>query len=171
MSEFMGLIIGKYEAKEDGFAPGGATLHSMMTPHGPDASCFESASTAELKPVRVADGTQSFMFESEDDATRYALLLEAQDFPTPTVEKIDSEEVAEFCRGAGYQAEMIAAGMLVIPPESNAEELDWQKEEFSEIPDAELDWQKEEVSLAEEEFSEIPDAELDSIRRRLEGLL
>ena len=34
MSEFMGLILGKYEAREGGFAPGGATLHSMMTPHG-----------------------------------------------------------------------------------------------------------------------------------------
>ena len=41
MSEFMGLILGKYEAKEEGFAPGGATLHSMMTPHGPDSDCFK----------------------------------------------------------------------------------------------------------------------------------
>lgn len=58
MSEFMGLIYGNYEAKEEGFLPGGASLHSMMTPHGPDTQCFESASTGELKPVRVADGTQ-----------------------------------------------------------------------------------------------------------------
>ena len=58
MSEFMGLILGKYEAKEEGFQPGGATLHSMMTPHGPDANCFAAASTAQLKPSRVADGTQ-----------------------------------------------------------------------------------------------------------------
>lgn len=64
MSEFMGLIFGNYEAKEDGFLPGGASLHSMMTPHGPDAQCFETASKGELKPVRVADGTQSFMFET-----------------------------------------------------------------------------------------------------------
>jgi len=64
MSEFMGLIRGNYEAKEEGFRPGGATLHSMMTPHGPDAACFQSASSAQLKPIRVADGTQSFMFES-----------------------------------------------------------------------------------------------------------
>ncbi|KAG0725999.1 Homogentisate 1,2-dioxygenase [Chionoecetes opilio] len=64
MSEFMGLICGNYEAKEKGFQPGGASLHSMMTPHGPDAQCFESASTEPLKPVRVADGTQSFMFET-----------------------------------------------------------------------------------------------------------
>ena len=58
MSEFMGLIFGNYEAKEDGFQAGGASLHSMMTPHGPDAQCFDAASTGELKPVRVADGTQ-----------------------------------------------------------------------------------------------------------------
>ncbi|XP_033635425.1 homogentisate 1,2-dioxygenase-like [Asterias rubens] len=64
MSEFMGLIKGKYEAKEEGFQAGGATLHSMMTPHGPDAACFEGASNAELKPQRVADGTMAFMFES-----------------------------------------------------------------------------------------------------------
>ena len=49
MSEFMGLVCGKYEAKEGGFLPGGATLHSMMTPHGPDANCFDKASNADLK--------------------------------------------------------------------------------------------------------------------------
>jgi len=64
MSEFMGLILGQYEAKEGGFQPGGASLHSMMTPHGPDNKCFTGASNCELKPVRVADGTQAFMFES-----------------------------------------------------------------------------------------------------------
>jgi homogentisate 1,2-dioxygenase len=63
MSEFMGLIYGKYEAKEGGFAPGGATLHSMMTPHGPDYKCFEAASSAKLEPQRI-EGTQAFMFES-----------------------------------------------------------------------------------------------------------
>uniref|UniRef100_A0ACB8ETJ6 Uncharacterized protein n=1 Tax=Sphaerodactylus townsendi TaxID=933632 RepID=A0ACB8ETJ6_9SAUR len=57
MSEFMGLIKGHYEAKEQGFLPGGATLHSMMTPHGPDAECFEKASTSKLEPERIAEGT------------------------------------------------------------------------------------------------------------------
>ncbi|TNN89049.1 Homogentisate 1,2-dioxygenase [Liparis tanakae] len=64
MSEFMGLIQGHYEAKEEGFQPGGASLHSIMTPHGPDGECFEKSSTAELKPERVAEGTMAFMFES-----------------------------------------------------------------------------------------------------------
>lgn len=57
MSEFMGLIYGVYEAKEGGFRPGGASLHSMMTPHGPDKQAFDKASNAELKPVKL-DGTQ-----------------------------------------------------------------------------------------------------------------
>lgn len=57
MSEFMGLIKGRYEAKEEGFQPGGGSLHSMMTPHGPDAECFEKASKARLAPERVAEGT------------------------------------------------------------------------------------------------------------------
>ncbi|KAK2508542.1 hypothetical protein MC885_000198, partial [Smutsia gigantea] len=64
MSEFMGLIKGHYEAKQGGFLPGGGSLHSSMTPHGPDANCFEKASKAELAPERIADGTMAFMFES-----------------------------------------------------------------------------------------------------------
>ncbi|KAG0322200.1 hypothetical protein BG000_002982 [Podila horticola] len=51
-------------AKQGGFVPGGASLHSMMTPHGPDAPTFAKASTEELKPMYIAKGTQAFMFES-----------------------------------------------------------------------------------------------------------
>jgi len=57
MSEFMGLIKGNYEAKEEGFAPGGATLHSMMTPHGPDAACFDKNSNMKLEAEKIAVGT------------------------------------------------------------------------------------------------------------------
>lgn len=64
MSEFMGLILGKYEAKEEGFMPGGATLHSMMTPHGPDQKCYEGAANAKLVPERVAEGTQVFFWRT-----------------------------------------------------------------------------------------------------------
>lgn len=64
MSEFMGLIKGNYEAKAGAFLPGGASLHSIMTPHGPDVKCFEGASNEVLEPRRIADGTQAFMFES-----------------------------------------------------------------------------------------------------------
>jgi len=63
-SELMGLIRGAYDAKKEGFMPGGASLHSCMTPHGPDAVTFEEASHAELKPVRYSSDSLAFMFES-----------------------------------------------------------------------------------------------------------
>ncbi len=63
MSEFMGLCFGQYDAKEEGFIPGGASLHNQMSAHGPDAEAFEKASNAELKPQKLS-GTMAFMFES-----------------------------------------------------------------------------------------------------------
>ncbi|XP_049318622.1 homogentisate 1,2-dioxygenase isoform X10 [Bactrocera dorsalis] len=84
MSEFMGLIFGKYEAKNNGFLPGGATLHSIMTPHGPDYQCFENASRAELIPERVADNTQAFMFES-------SLSLRITKWAEKTCQKLDEQ--------------------------------------------------------------------------------
>lgn len=63
MSEFMGLIEGTYDAKEEGFVPGGSSLHNCMSSHGPEAAVFEKASSAELKPDRYAD-TMAFMLES-----------------------------------------------------------------------------------------------------------
>src|SRR5690348_5650777 len=64
MSEYMGLVRGMYEAKEEGFVPGGGSLYSCMTPHGPDTATFEKASNAELKPMKLPEDTLAFMFES-----------------------------------------------------------------------------------------------------------
>jgi homogentisate 1,2-dioxygenase len=80
MSEFMGLICGKYDAKETGFVPGGISLHNMMLPHGPDAGGFEKATTVDLKPVKLAD-TMVFMFE-----TRYPQLLTKYAAETDTLQ-------------------------------------------------------------------------------------
>ena len=76
MSEFMGLIYGRYDAKEEGFLPGGMSLHNCMLPHGPDTDAFAKASTAELKPVKLT-GTLAFMFETRfpQQLTRYAAEL------------------------------------------------------------------------------------------------
>jgi homogentisate 1,2-dioxygenase len=63
MNEFMGLVFGEYDAKAEGFLPGGASLHNCMSGHGPDAETFEKASRAELKPVKL-DNTLAFMFET-----------------------------------------------------------------------------------------------------------
>ncbi|MGO1080507.1 homogentisate 1,2-dioxygenase [Inquilinus sp. CA228] len=76
MSEFMGLIYGRYDAKEEGFLPGGISLHNCMLPHGPDTDAFAKASTVELKPVKLT-GTMAFMFETRfpQQLTRYAAEL------------------------------------------------------------------------------------------------
>ena len=65
MSEFMGLICGQYDAKEGGgFQPAGASLHNVMSAHGPDSMTHDKASNAELKPMKVGEGSMAFMFES-----------------------------------------------------------------------------------------------------------
>lgn len=63
MSEAMGLIQGQYDAKADGFAPGGLSLHNMMNAHGPDAASWRGATDADLKPHKI-EGTMAFMLES-----------------------------------------------------------------------------------------------------------
>ena len=63
MSEFMGLVYGRYDAKPQGFVPGGFSLHNAMLPHGPDADAFTRASTVALAPHKL-EGTMAFMFES-----------------------------------------------------------------------------------------------------------
>jgi hypothetical protein len=100
------------------------------------------------------------MFKSEDDATRYALLLEAQDFPAPSVEAIDSIEIEEFCRQADYDWEIVNEDKLTMPPEHNAESLDWETESPPEKP-----------APSSDSDSEMSSDELDRIRRQLEGLL
>jgi len=108
------------------------------------------------------------MFESEDDATRYALLLEAQDFPLPTVEAIDQEEVEAFCADADYGCQLVPEGyipqgehdrLLLSPPEQTVERMDWSPE------------QPQPQTTPDDEESSVSAADLDRIRRQLEGLL
>jgi len=63
MSEYMGLVYGEYDAKAEGFLPGGGSLHNCMSGHGPDATTFEAASNALLQPQKL-DKTMAFMFET-----------------------------------------------------------------------------------------------------------
>ena len=76
MSEFMGLIYGVYDAKPEGFTPGGISLHNCMLPHGPDAATFAHASNGALAPYRLT-GTMAFMFETRypQRVTAYASAL------------------------------------------------------------------------------------------------
>ena len=74
MNEFMGLIKGEYDAKAEGFLPGGASLHSCMSAHGPDAETCARAIAADLAPSKI-DNTMAFMFETSQvlRPTRHAL--------------------------------------------------------------------------------------------------
>ena len=63
MSELMGLVHGVYDGKAEGFLPGGISIHNCMSAHGPDLATYEKASSAELKPHKIAD-TLAFMWES-----------------------------------------------------------------------------------------------------------
>jgi homogentisate 1,2-dioxygenase len=74
MSEAMGLISGAYDAKAEGFAPGGLSLHNLMSGHGPDLDSWRKASAAELSPAKI-EGTMAFMVETcwPYRPTQYAL--------------------------------------------------------------------------------------------------
>jgi len=63
MTEFMGLVRGVYDAKAEGFVPGGASLHNSFSAHGPDATTYKEASTRDLVPQKLTD-TLAFMFET-----------------------------------------------------------------------------------------------------------
>jgi homogentisate 1,2-dioxygenase len=78
MNEFMGLVHGVYDAKAEGFAPGGASLHNCMSAHGPDRATFEKAVAADLTPQKV-ENTLAFMFETRMviRPTRFALETDA----------------------------------------------------------------------------------------------
>jgi homogentisate 1,2-dioxygenase len=64
MSELMGLVHGVYDAKAEGFLPGGISIHNCLQGHGPDVATFDKASAAELKPHKI-DDTLAFMWESK----------------------------------------------------------------------------------------------------------
>lgn len=102
-----------------------------------------------IHTIRIGDRNRVLMFESEDDATRFGLMLEAQDFPCPEVEPIDADEVREFCQSADYEWQLVPEGALELPPETNLEVTDWQPE------------------VKKPDISD----DLDDIRRQLERLL
>ncbi len=84
MSEFMGLVAGSYDAKAEGFVPGGSSLHNAFVPHGPDADAYASAVEGELAP-RFLGETMAFMFETRHVCrpTRFAMETPARqrDYP------------------------------------------------------------------------------------------
>ena len=134
---------------------------------------FDAGSDAEgIHSLEVNGTTLVLLFQDPDDAERYAGLLEAQDFPTPSVEAINRDEIELFCTQAGYQAQFVPAGflpqsaedrLLISPPERNMDVANW-KEELQEQAVAGM-------AGAEPDEPSGANAELEAFRRRLEGLL
>ncbi len=97
-------------------------------------------------------------FEQEDDAIRYAGLLEAQDFLSPTVESIDSQDLEEFCQEANYDLNIVPTDALLVPPEKNVDKTDWSSD-------------RDKDALEPEDEVEVEDPVIAMMRRRLENLL
>lgn len=109
-----------------------------------------------IHTVQVGDRNTILMFQEEDDALRYAGLLEAQDFPEAKVEEIAAEEVEHFCRQADYDFKLVEPGQLEIPPAQNVDNFSWEEESQSGTTN-------DQAAMAQDE--------LERIRRQLEGLL
>ncbi|MEL6350952.1 MAG: DUF3110 domain-containing protein [Cyanobacteria bacterium J06627_28] len=106
------------------------------------------------------------MFEQEEDALRFAVMLEAQDFPPASVESFESEEIEEFCEGAGYEAVVVEDGTLLMPPEKVVEETTWDPDtDPAEAARAKLE------ETARGSFQDASTNEMDRIRAQLEKLL
>lgn len=115
-----------------------------------------------IHSIRIGEQHQVLMFEAEDDAIRFGILLEAQDSPTPTVEAIEREEIEDICADAGYESVFIPEGQLATPVENMVEETTWD-------PNVKPDEQSQSEGRAS--GSSAADDEMDRIRQRLEKLL
>ena len=135
---------------------------------------FDAGSDTEgIHSLELNGRTVVLLFEDPDDAERYAGLLEAQDFPTPTVETLEREEIERFCVEAGYEARHVPAGflprsdedrLLIAPPEQNMDVSLWRDQ-------AEAAENAADPAPTPHEASSGSDPELEAFRRRLEGLL
>ena len=96
---------------------------------------YNSATDKEgIHSIELKGKTIVLMFEDKDDATRYCGLLEAQDFPLPTVEMIDIDEIKQFCNKLDYECKLVEKNfvpktaedrLLISPPQKNLEVDDW----------------------------------------------
>ena len=145
---------------------------------------FDAGTDSEgIHSLEIAGRTVVLLFENPDDAERYAGLLEAQDFPVPTVEALDREDVDLFCREAGYEARLIESGfvpsndeerLFMAPPQSNRDVSNWKDDVLSDASasdDGVSEQQAAELARQGLETESESNPELDELRRRLEGLL
>lgn len=132
-----------------------------------------------IHSLELQGRTIVLLFEERDDAERYAGLLEAQDFPTPSVETLDREEIEAFCREAGYEARFVPGGflpqsaedrLLIAPPEQNRDVSNWQAEAGGEGTASGEGSASDNTTASGEPISS-GDPSLEAFRRQLESLL
>ena len=124
-----------------------------------------------IHTLRVDNEDIVLMFENEDDATRFAVMLEAQDFPEAAVEAMDQAEIEAFCESAGYSCKIVPEGSLAIPPEGRVEELDWDPDaDPNADPKADLDGFPA-PAKTEDASQTLSQAELARLRQQFENLL
>lgn len=153
----------------------GLTRAFVMSVH---VLLFDAGSENEgIHSLELNGSTVVLLFEDRDDAERYAGLLEAQDFPMPTVDAIDRREMEEFCASAGYEARFVPSGflpqtaeerLLIAPPEKNMDVTTWRDQPE---PGQEATQTAEAPVAPAEEPISTGNSELEDFRRRLEGLL
>ncbi|TVQ11718.1 MAG: DUF3110 domain-containing protein [Leptolyngbya sp. DLM2.Bin27] len=112
------------------------------------------------------------MFEHEDDATRFALMLEAQDFPEATVEGMDQSEIEDFCESAGYSCRLVSEGSLAMPPEQTLEQTTWNPNQPADgLPPAPGSPGPGSSVTRDPDTRGPSPAEIDRVRQQLEKLL
>ena len=116
-----------------------------------------------IHSIELKGRTIVLMFEDKDDAIRYCGLLEAQDFPLPTVEMINIEEIENFLKKLDYECKLVEKNfipktaedrLLISPPQKNLGVEDWNKEPNN-----------------DKEKDNINNLDLNSIKEKLEKLL
>ena len=156
--------------------PPSRTVHVLLFDPGSDQEGIHS--------LELLGRTVVLLFEERDDAERYAGLLEAQDFPAPSVEALDREELEAFCRQEGYEARFVPAGflpkseedrLLIAPPERNIDDPNWRERTGPAMGAAAGttgDTDGPGADAAETDAAVVSgDPELEAFRRSLEGLL
>lgn len=122
-----------------------------------------------IHTLKIENRNVVLIFEGEDDATRFGLMLEAQDFPSPRVEAIDREEIEEICQDFGYDYRVVPEGTLEMPPEKVLDKFDWDPEKPMDYPSQ--DKKSQDVRDLASESPTLSDSELEAMRQRLEKLL
>ena len=59
-----------------------------------------------------------YLFQDEDDAVRYAMMLEDKDYPEMHVLEVEDEVMIRTCETHGYNYAVITSNDIVIPPET-----------------------------------------------------